>query len=73
LVESTGGCEPDLRFSDGSHSVWYAAELIARDRVLTRPLADPAYFRRAFIESGRTGLAQRELSADGLHRRLAEA
>jgi hypothetical protein len=42
----------ELTFSDGSHGVWSAAELIARDTVLTHPLADSAYFARAFIESG---------------------
>jgi hypothetical protein len=42
----------DLTFSDGSSGLWSAADLIARDTVLTRPLADPAYFARAFIEAG---------------------
>lgn len=40
------------RFSDGSSGVWSANCLIARDTELTRPLADPAYFARAFIEAG---------------------
>lgn len=73
-LESTGEAVLELRFSDGSHGVWSAAELIARDTVLTRPLADPAFFRRAFLEAGAlawpNGL---ELSAAGLHRRLAES
>lgn len=51
---------------------WSAADLIMRDTVMTRPLTDPAYFARAFIESGAlawpNGL---ELSADSLHKRLA--
>jgi hypothetical protein len=42
----------ELTFSDGSHGMWSAAEIIARDTILTRPLADPAYFARAFIEAG---------------------
>jgi hypothetical protein len=42
----------DLTFSDGSSGIWSAADLIARNTVLTRPLADPAYFARAFIEAG---------------------
>jgi hypothetical protein len=41
-----------LRFSDGTQGVWSAAEIIARDTILTRPLADPAYLGRAFIEAG---------------------
>ena len=64
----------DLVFSDGSSGSWSAAELIQRDTVLTRSLADPAFFARAFIEGGAlawpNGL---ELSAPSLHRRLAEA
>jgi len=73
-IEPAGEAELALRFSDGSHGLWSAAALIARDTELTRPLADPTYFRRAFIEGGAlawpNGL---ELSAQSLHRRLAEA
>lgn len=73
-LEPIGDCELELRFSDGSHGAWSAADLIARDTVLTGPLADPAYFHRAFIEAGAlawpNGL---ELSPGSLHRRLAEA
>jgi hypothetical protein len=46
------GARLELVFSDGSHGVWSAADLIARDTVLTRPLADADYFARAFIEAG---------------------
>lgn len=63
-----------LALSDGTTGHWSAAELIARQTVMTRPLADPAYFARAFIESGAlawpNGFA---LSADSLHRRLGLA
>ncbi|HEX8238229.1 MAG TPA: DUF2442 domain-containing protein [Allosphingosinicella sp.] len=73
-LEPAGDSELALRFSDGSRGVWSAAALIARDTELTRPLADPACFRRAFIEGGAlawpNGL---ELSAPSLHRRLSEA
>jgi uncharacterized protein DUF2442 len=73
-LEAIGDTELELRFSDGSHGAWSAAMLIARDTELTRPLVDPVSFRRAFIEAGAlawpNGL---ELSADSLHRRLAEA
>lgn len=47
-----GLAELGLTFSDGSHGVWSAASLIERATVLTEPLADPAYFARAFIEAG---------------------
>jgi hypothetical protein len=73
-LKPAGDSELALRFSDGSHGLWSAAALIARDSELTRPLADSACFRRAFILGGAlawpNGL---ELSAPGLHRRLAEA
>jgi hypothetical protein len=60
-----------LSFSDGTNARWSASELIARDTVMTRPLADPAYFARAFIESGALAWPNGfELSADALHRRL---
>jgi hypothetical protein len=63
-----------LTFTDGSTGVWSAAEIIRRDTELTRPLADPDYFARAFIEAGAlawpNGL---ELAAHNLHRKLDEA
>jgi hypothetical protein len=63
-----------LTFSDGSSGRWSVAPLLERDTVLTRPLAEDAYFERAFIEAGAlawpNGL---ELSAASLHRRLEEA
>ncbi len=63
-----------LTFSDGTNARWSAADLIARDTVMTRPLADPAYFARAFIESGALAWPNGfELSATSLHRRLDEA
>lgn len=72
-IRPAGDTTLSLTFTDGSTGHWSAAELIARDTVMTRPLADPAYFARAFIESSAlawpNGL---ELSAIGLHRRLKE-
>jgi hypothetical protein len=62
-----------LCFSDGASARWSAADLIARDTVMTRPLADPAYFARAFIEAGALAWPNGfELSASSLHRRLDE-
>ena len=61
----------NLIFSDGTRASWDAADIIARDTVMTRPLSDPAYFARAFNESGAlawpNGL---EFSARGLQARL---
>jgi hypothetical protein len=73
-LSAAGDMALDLMFSDGSSGRWSAAELIRRDTVLTRPLADPAFYSRAFIEAGAlawpNGL---ELSAHALHRRLGDA
>lgn len=73
-ISLAGVTSLELTFSDGSHGIWSAAALIARDTSLTRPLADPAYFARAFIESGAlawpNGL---ELSPHALHLRLKES
>jgi hypothetical protein len=73
-IEQAGERALDLTFSDGSHGRWTADAVIARDTVLTRPLTDPAYFARAFIEAGAlawpNGL---EFSAHSLHARLDRA
>ncbi|TMJ18170.1 MAG: DUF2442 domain-containing protein [Alphaproteobacteria bacterium] len=73
-IEIAGERALDLAFSDGSRGRWEADAVLARDTVLTRPLQDPAYFARAFIEAGAlawpNGL---EFSAVSLHATLAEA
>jgi hypothetical protein len=73
-LEVAGDRALDLTFSDGSTGRWSADAIIARDTVLTRPLVDPAYFARAFIEAGAlawpNGL---EFSAGSLHAKLGEA
>jgi hypothetical protein len=65
-------CALDLSFSDGSFARWYADGIISRDTEMTRPLTDPTYFARAFIEGGAlawpNGL---EFSPEALHRKLA--
>lgn len=71
-IPVTGDDTLALGFDDGSSARWSAAGLIARDTVMTRPLADPRYFARAFVEAGAlawpNGLKR---PADALHRRLA--
>ncbi len=72
-VTADGPATLRLAFSDGSSARWSADDLIARDTVMTRPLADPAFFARAFIEGGQLAWPNGfELSAASLHRRLAE-
>ena len=51
-IEVAGERTLDLTFSDGARGRRSAAATIARATVLTRPLEDPAYFARAFIEAG---------------------
>ncbi|MEA3036648.1 MAG: hypothetical protein QOH04_2420 [Sphingomonadales bacterium] len=73
-IEPAGDRALDLTFSDGSRGRWEADAMIARDTVLTRPLEDPAYFVRAFVEAGAlawpNGL---EFSGHSLHAKLGEA
>ena len=70
-ISVAGDAELVLTFSDGRSARWDATDIIARDTVMTRPLADPAFFARAFVESGAlawpNGL---EFCGDTLHRRL---
>jgi hypothetical protein len=73
-VTAIGDRSLALTFSDGSTGEWSAEAILARDTVLTRPLNDPAYFARAFVEAGAlawpNGL---EFSSHALHVKLAEA
>ena len=63
-----------LAFSDGSEGDLDIAPVLARDTAMTRPLAQPEYFSRFFLELGAlcwpNGL---ELSARSLHERLKQA
>lgn len=73
-IAVTGEQTLDLTFSDGSGGPWSAEAILAKKTVLTRPLEDPAYFARAFIEAGAlawpNGL---EFSGHALHAKLSEA
>jgi hypothetical protein len=66
-IEPAGERALKLTFSDGSHGPWTADAEIARDTVMTRPLADPAYFARAFIEAGALAWPGLEFAAHSLH------
>jgi hypothetical protein len=63
-----------LAFSDGSEGDLDFAPLLARETVLTQPLAQAAYFGRFFLELGAlcwpNGL---EFSARSLHEKLEQA
>ena len=62
-----------LEFSDGSWGDYDMEPLFERGGPMVEPLRDPAYFKRFFIDDGAlawpNGL---DLSADALHRRMAE-
>ena len=63
-----------LEFSDSTVGEYDLSPLLLRDTELTRPLMDPEYFGRFFLDLGAlcwpNGL---ELSPDAIHRRLKEA
>jgi len=64
----------ELEFSDGSVGPYDVSPLLERDTELTRPLGDPDYFRRFFIDFGAlcwpNGL---ELSPAAIRQRLEES
>ncbi len=63
-----------LTFSDGSEGEFDFAPILARNTVLTRPLEQPEYFERCFLELGAlcwpNGL---EFSAGSLYEKLKDA
>ena len=72
-LQASSPNRPMLAFTDVTTVPWPSRDLIARDTVLTRLLADPIYFARAFIEAGAfaspNGL---ELSPAALYATLGE-
>ena len=63
-----------LAFNDGMVGEYDLAPIVAHDGPMVRPLRDPAYFQRFFLELGAlswpNGL---DLSPAAIHRELAEA
>ena len=51
-IEPAGPRALHLHFSDGSHGEWSGEAIVAKSTVMTTPLEDVAFFRRAFIEAG---------------------
>ena len=63
-----------LFFSDGMCGDYDLSPLIERDTEMVRPLRDPAYFKRFFLELGALGWPNGfELSAGSIHRKLQES
>ncbi|MFN3231713.1 MAG: DUF2442 domain-containing protein [Alphaproteobacteria bacterium] len=73
-AKAAGGTRVRVAFSDGSHGLYDLAHLIERDGSMVKPLRDPAFFARVFVESGAicwpNGL---DLSPAAVHRELSEA
>ena len=63
-----------LEFSDSTVGEYDLSPLLLRDTELTRPLTDPEYFKRFFLDLGAlcwpNGL---EFSPEAIHQRLKEA
>ena len=51
-VEQTEALRIAVQFSDGSEGEYDLEPLVARDTEMVRPLRDPAFFRRVFLELG---------------------
>ncbi len=64
----------EIEFSDGSVGDYDLAPLLAKDTELTRPLLDPVYFKKCFLDLGAlcwpNGL---ELSPRAIHQRLEKS
>ena len=73
-AEPKGGTHLLLRFSDSAWGIYDFAPYIRADTEMTRPLADPGFFARYFIEAGAIAWPNGfDLSAGSLYRRLQEA
>ena len=73
-VKYLGGYKLHVGFSDGSAGVHDFASTAARDGEMVRPLRDPAFFARAFIELGALAWPNGfDLDPIALHERMAAA
>ncbi len=73
-VEKKPGNTLLLRFSDGAWGELDLAPFIDANTEMTRPLADPSFVSRCFIELGALAWPNGfDLSAQSLYRRLQES
>jgi len=73
-VKSLGGFRLRVGFSDGSAGVHDFSSTAARDGEMVRPLKDPAFFARVFVEFGAlTWPNGFDLDPIALHERMAAA
>ena len=62
-----------LEFSDGSQGDYDLGELIERGTVMVRPLRDPDFYSKCFLELGALCCPNGfELSPSGLHKKLSK-
>jgi Protein of unknown function (DUF2442) len=73
-VKPVGGYKLRVAFSDGSAGVHDFSATVARDREMVRPLKDPPFFGRVFVELGALSWPNGfDLDPIALHDRMAAA
>jgi hypothetical protein len=73
-VKPLGGFRLRIAFSDGAAGVRDFSSTVARDGEMVRPLKDPAFFARVFVELGAlTWPNGYDLDPIALHDRMAAA
>ena len=73
-VKLVGGYRLRVGFSDGSAGIHDFASTAARDGEMVRPLKDPAFFARVFVELGALAWPNGfDLDPIALHERMAAA
>lgn len=73
-VKPLGGFKLRVGFSDGSSGVRDFSSTVARDGEMVRPLKDPAFFARVFVELGALAWPNGfDLDPIALHDRMAKA
>jgi hypothetical protein len=70
-VKPLGGFRLRVGFSDGSAGVHDFSSTVARDGEMVRPLKDPAFFARVFVELGALAWPNGfDLDPNALHDRM---
>jgi Protein of unknown function (DUF2442) len=73
-IKRLGNYSLEVAFSDGSCGVRDFADVVAREGEMVRPLRDPHYFTRVFIEEGAlTWPNGYDVDSIALHEEMKEA
>ena len=51
-VDPVGGYRLQVRFSNGREGICDLSGMVGQDRPMLKPLADPEFFARAFVQTG---------------------